>query len=109
LHDYHPKDGFILRNAEQDTTGDLPVQVVLDSSVFDIVKCHLQLVHAYIQERLYGFIRDEVEWLLKHCRKCARKKQGLSQAPLRPILATKPWERIQIDLMDMTKTVRAAN
>ena len=52
----------------------------------------------------YGIARDEVFFLIKLCEICHRKAASKSKGPLKPIISTRLFERIQVDLIDMTAT-----
>lgn len=51
-------------------------------------------------ERVYGITRDEVEFVLKHCKTCVQNKATTTRAPLKPITCNGLFERVQIDLID---------
>ena len=61
---------------------------------------------AALNQRFFGIKRQEVEFLLKHCRTCTQTKSQprTARAPLKPIKAHNVFERIQIDLIDMSTT-----
>ena len=52
----------------------------------------------------YGMICEEVVFLVKLCEICHRKAYSKSKEPLVPIISTKLFERVQIDLIDMQST-----
>ena len=61
---------------------------------------------AALNQRFFGIKRQEVEFLLKHCRTCTQTKSQprTARAPLKPIKTHNIFERIQIDLIDMLTT-----
>ena len=81
-----------------------------DSEVFDIVvNTHLLLVHAgrdktfqKVDEQNFGITRVEVRSNLEHCSTCVKKLIQKSKPPLKPIVETELWSRVQVDLIDMT-------
>ena len=82
--------------------------VIMESSILDIIQEeHCRVGHsgvhgtwAGISKSFYGIIRTEVMWLLKRCQVCIRQAQNRSRGPLVPIVSTKLFERIQVDLID---------
>ena len=62
---------------------------------------------AALNQCFFGIRRQEVTFVLKHCRTCAQTKSQTSRiarAPLKPIKVHRVFERIQIDLIDMRTT-----
>ena len=61
---------------------------------------------AALNQRFYGIVRQEVTFVLKHCRTCEQTKSQTrtARAPLKPIKVHRVFERIQIDLIDMSTT-----
>ena len=61
---------------------------------------------AALNQQFFSIKRQEVEFVLKHCRTCAQTKPQTrtTRAPLKPIKVHSVFERIQIDLIDMTAT-----
>ena len=57
-----------------------------------------------LNQQFFSIKRQEVTFLLKHCRTCAQTKSQTrtTRAPLKPIKAHSVFERIQIDLIDMS-------
>jgi hypothetical protein len=86
--------------------------VVTDLEVFDlIVNAHLTLGHAgsrktyeELDRDCYRISRQEVEWLLKHCTTCAMEKSQSKTAPIKAVIVNKLFERLQVDLIDMSAT-----
>ena len=73
-----------------------------------IARHHCNLQHVGIQKTLeylqriyYGITKEHVKKLLAECVICCSQTICRSVAPLTPIISTKPFERIQIDLIDM--------
>ena len=74
---------------------------------------------AKLSEEYYGIIRPEVRWLLKHCKVCSPcfiyfeilylhnvqvcglNRPNRTRPPLEPIVVSRLFERVQIDLIDM--------
>jgi hypothetical protein len=92
-----------------DKTHKHPRYVCPESEAFDtIVNMHLQLLHAGrdkvwagIQEMYYGISRQEVTFVLKLCKNYALNRPATTKAPLVPIISSRAWERVQIDLIDI--------
>ena len=61
---------------------------------------------AALNQRLFGIKRQEVEFVLEHCRTCVQTKPQTrtTRAPLKPIKVHIVFERIRIDLTDMSTT-----
>ena len=59
---------------------------------------------AALNLQFFAIKRQEVAFLLKHCKTCVQKKSQArtARAPLQPIKVHSVFERIQIDLIDMT-------
>ena len=82
--------------------------VIMQSSIFDIIQEeHCRIGHAgvhptwaAVSQGYYGIIRTEIIWLLKRCQICIRRARNRSRGPLIPIVTTKLFERIQVDLID---------
>ena len=55
--------------------------------------------------KYYSISRVEVLFLIKLCEICHRKAASKSKGPLKPIVSTKLFERVQVDLIDMTSTL----
>ena len=73
-----------------------------------IVHAHHSVAHAGISltykelvRTVYGIAREDVKWLLKHCRVCLVNRKNITRAPLQPIVAEGVLERVQADLIDM--------
>ena len=95
---------FILSDAE------LSMQV---TSLISVQEHQTNSIHAgknktfaALNQRFFGIKRHEVEFVLKHCRTCAQKKPQTrtTRALLKPIKVHSIFERIQIDLIDMSTT-----
>ena len=82
---------------------------MLESEAFDlIIHEHCKLTHSgrdktweAVDALFYGITRYEVSWVTKHCRNCLLNRASATVAPLEPIRTDNPFERIQIDLIDM--------
>lgn len=57
-----------------------------------------------VGQSYYGVSREEVIFRIKLCKICHRKTYSKSKGPLVPIISTKLFERVQIDLIDMRST-----
>ena len=57
-----------------------------------------------LNQQFFGIKRQEVVFLLKHCKTCAQTKPKTARVPLHPIKTHSLFERIQIDLIDMSTT-----
>ncbi|KAI5856515.1 hypothetical protein BZA05DRAFT_434069 [Tricharina praecox] len=119
-------DGKLYRTstAERDR-GRSDRRVICESEIFGTIRdVHVELEHAgvnkvaaAIADRYHGIRKIEVEWLLKRCSTCPAERQNRSRAPLEPVMAAKsppaervqieriiasrPLERVQIDLVDL--------
>jgi hypothetical protein len=51
----------------------------------------------------YGIAREECDWVISHCLVCQATAANKSRGPLEPIITTRLFERIQIDLIDFRK------
>ena len=71
--------------------------------------CRQKKTFAALDQQFFGINRQEVEFVLKHCRTCAQTKPQTrtTRAPLKPIKVHIVFERIQIDLIDMSTTQMA--
>lgn len=74
-----------------------------------IIATHFSLAHAgqevtatAVVHEYYGITKKECISLLKHCAICARSRPSKSKGPLRPIQSKRVFERVQIDLIDMS-------
>lgn len=76
---------------------DLVVKVIMNLGHADIRK-----TFAEIDRNYYGITRQEVEWILSHCSTCAVNKTQTKTAPLKPIITNTLFERVQVDLVDMS-------
>jgi transposase InsO family protein len=55
-----------------------------------------------IQLDYYGITQDDLEDLLEHCQNCQKCLLNRSRGPLRPIVSSKNFERVQVDLINMS-------
>jgi hypothetical protein len=82
---------------------------VPESEAFNVITNeHLQLLHAgrdkvwaTIQQKYYGINRNEVLFILKLCTNCALNRPAATKALLEPIVSSRAWERVQINLINM--------
>ena len=87
-------------------------EVVSEDRIFDtIARVHNSLGHVgqhatgtHISREYYGIATQEVYFLVKLCEICHRKAHSKSKGPLKSIITTRLFERVQIDLIDMTAT-----
>ncbi len=87
-------------------------EVIAEPEILDaIIATHNSLGHAgqdvtakNVGQSYYGVSREEVVFLVKLCEICHRKAHSKSKGPLVPIISTKLFERVQIDLIDMRST-----
>lgn len=87
-------------------------EVITEDRLWDIIiTVHDSLGHAGQQATAkkcghdyYGMADVEVEFLVKLCEICHRKAHSKSKGPLKSIVTTRLFERVQIDLIDMTST-----
>jgi hypothetical protein len=92
-----------------DAKHELPRYAVPGSEAFDlVVREHLRLLHAgrdktwaAIELKYYGIQKQDVNWIVAHCRNCILNRPSASKAPLQPITSNNVFERVQIDLIDM--------
>lgn len=57
-----------------------------------------------VSQTYYGVTGEEIVSLIKLCEICHRKAPSKSKGPLKPIILTKLFKRVQIDLIDMRST-----
>ena len=65
------------------------------SEAFDVIaQEHLKLLHAgchkvwhIVEQQYYGIKREDVEFILKHCKNCALNRPSATKAPLVPIIS----------------------
>jgi hypothetical protein len=104
---YHLDQGTLTIHAGAGGT----LQTVLtDHQAYDIiVRSHLNLNHtgtdktmADIGATYYGITRQEVSWLLQHCSTCVKNRTQKQWAPIRPIVVSELFGRVQIDLIDFS-------
>ena len=87
-------------------------EVITEDQIFDtIVTVHNSLGHAgqnatcnKVGYEYYGIAHAETQYLIKLCEICHRKAQSKSKGPLKSIETSRLFERVQIDLIDMTST-----
>ena len=87
-------------------------EVVSEDRIFEtIARVHISLGHigqnataTHIGKEYYGIAHEEVNFLVKLCEICHRKAHSKSKGPLKNIVSTRLFERVQIDLIDMTAT-----
>lgn len=61
----------------------------------------VQREYRFISERYAGISRDHVAEYIRSCTHCMKFEPIPKTEPLRPIIAKKPFERLQIDLIDL--------
>lgn len=110
------RTNFIVRNRKlyrlADRTHPELREVIPEPQIWDIIiQNHNSLGHAgqdptakAINRAYYGITRDEVIFLIKLCEICHRKAPSKSKDPLKNIISTEVFERVQIDLIDMRST-----
>ncbi len=89
-----------------------PREVISEDLIWDtIIRVHEGLGHAgqnataiKVNHEYYGIARHKVLFLIKLCEICHRKAHSKSKGPLKSIVTTRLFERVQIDLIDMTST-----
>ena len=88
------------------------LQIVKESELFDLIKSiHCNLGHIGINKtwnalnnNYHGITKSHVTEILKECSVCATLAISKSVPPLKPIISSRIFERIQIDLVDMRST-----
>lgn len=72
-----------------------------------ITQAHEAVGHAGIRKTfehanksVYGISKEDVTWLLRHCKICLNNRANATKPPLEPIVVNNTLERVQIDLMD---------
>ena len=110
------KEGFLVENGKlyRHTTKRFedPREVITEEKIWDtVVTVHNNLGHAgqeitskRILQQYYGIARVEIIFLLKLCEICHRKASSKSKGPLKSIITKRLFERVQVDLIDMTAT-----
>ena len=89
-----------------------PREVISEDLIYDtIIGVHVNLGHAgqeatanKVNKEFYEIATSEVNFLIKLCEICHRKAYSKSKGPLKSIITTRLFERVQIDLIDMTST-----
>ncbi len=84
-------------------------EVLAETEILDaIIATHNSLGHAgqdatakNVGQSYHGVSREKVVFLVKLCEICHRKAQSKSKGPLIPIICTKLFERVQIDLINI--------
>jgi hypothetical protein len=116
LREYSLQDGQLFRYYSDDDGTVLKRKVVTIDEVFDvIVKEHaVNSNHSgrdktfyQINRQYHGIKREEVMYLLKQCKTCNVEKPKTDRVvplPLNPTTSKSLFERVQIDLMDLTTT-----
>ena len=87
-------------------------EVISEDLIWDtIIRIHSSLGHVgqhatatHVNREFYGIASQEVYFLVKLCEICHRKAYSKSKGPLKSIVTTRLFERVQIDLIDMTST-----
>ena len=87
-------------------------KVLAEPEIWDaIIGIHNSLGHAgqdptakAIHTTYYGATREEVIFLIKLCEICHRKAHSKSKGPLKPIISTAIFQRVQIDLINRRST-----
>ena len=83
--------------------------MIAEQKLFNVVvETHNSLKHIdmnltvkEIERQYYEIKREEVLFLLKLCEICQRKTVSRSKGPLKFILSSRVFERVQINLIDM--------
>ena len=90
------------RAIDSDMVFDLIVQEHQTNSIHS----GINKTFAALNQQFFAIKRQEIAFLLKHCKTCAQTKSQArtARAPLRPIKVHSVFERIQIDLVDMSTT-----
>ena len=72
-----------------------------------ITQAHEAVGHAGIRKTfehanksVYGISKEDVSWLLRHCKICLNNWANATKPPLEPIVVNNTLKRVQIDLMD---------
>ena len=80
-----------------------------DELLDTIIQTHASLMHAgqevtatAVVREFYGVSKREVVKLLKSCAICSRARPSKAKGPLKPIQSKRVFERVQIDLIDMS-------
>ena len=87
-------------------------EVISEDLIWDtIIAVHNSLGHAgqnatatKVNNEYYGISTQEVYFLIKLCEICHRKAYSKSKGPLKSIIVSRLFERVQIDLIDMSST-----
>lgn len=87
-------------------------EMVSENQIFDkIIGVHNNLGHSgqhatatKVNKKYYEISSQEVYFLVKLCEICHRKTHSKSKDPLKSIVTTRLFERVQINLIDMTST-----
>ena len=89
-----------------------PREVISEDLIWDtIIAVHNNLGHAgqnatatKVNNEYYGISTQEVYFLIKLCEICHRKAPSKSKGPLKSIIVLRLFERVQIDLIDISST-----
>ena len=87
-------------------------EVLAEPEIFDaIITIHNSIGHAgqdatakNANNTYYGVTCEDIVFLVKLCEICHRKAPSKSKGPVKFIISTKLFERVQIDLIDMRST-----
>ena len=90
-----------------------PREVLAEPEIFDaIITIHNSIGHTgqdatakNVNNTYYGVSCEEVVFLIKLYEICHRKASSKSKGSLKPIISTKLFKRVQIDLIDMRSTL----
>ena len=91
------QDGDLMRVVHQDEL----YSVVNFVHSVHLVHAGYKKVLARIEQEYYGISREYVQEFCKTCPICELRKPKTVHEPLRPIIASGVWQRIQVDLIDM--------
>lgn len=84
-------------------------KVIMMDDVWEFVwPLHVQGGHmgrdktwAEVRDKYYGITKEEVAWIIDHCELCNQNRPSTTRAPLTVISSSNPFERVQVDLIDM--------
>jgi len=104
---YEVENNKLYRYPKEEKRGSR-VEVIKEKEYLDtMIQCHMELHHAgrdklypHMQKQYYGASRDDCQWIIDNCKVCVHNRADKSKAPLQPIIVSKVWERLQIDLID---------
>lgn len=105
MEDYALHEGKLFKIG---TTHLIPVVLIEDAAAL-IEKIHKEELHNgerktwdKVHPLAHGISFKDVAWLLSRCQTCAPMRANCTRAPLVPIVSRFPFERIQMDLMDLS-------